>query len=65
MHQVIEKGTGFKHYEMFPWWSDECKNASQARIKAFIKVKASFSFNDLVECKKAQAVGRRVIRKAE
>ena len=63
--EIIGKGSGSEQRHMVPWWTDECKKAVQARNKAFKKVKASFSFNDLIEYKKTQAVVRRVIRQAK
>ena len=63
--QFIGKTTRCGQRKMVPWWTDECREAIQVRNNAFKKVKSTFSFADLVEYKRAQAMVRKVIRKAK
>lgn len=50
---------------MVLWWNEDCNEAIRNKRKAFRKLKNTHNFQNLVKYKVAQAVVRRVVRKAK
>lgn len=60
--EVIGRSSGRQGRKMVPWWSDECTNAIRIRNKAFKVLKASHTYHNLLEYKRAQARVKRIIK---
>lgn len=50
---------------MVPWWNEDCNEAIRNKRKAFRKLKSTHNFQNVINYKAAQAVVRRVVRKAK
>jgi hypothetical protein len=63
--KYIPKSKGSRRSKMVPWWNEECNEAIKIKRKMFRKLKSTHNFQNLVNYKAAQAVVRRVVRKAK
>lgn len=59
--EVIGKKKVGGKKKAFPWWNDECSEAVSKRNKA-LRVRRTFSYNDFISYKKAQAIASKIIR---
>ena len=63
--QVIPMGTVGRKSNSVPWWTEECRGAVKGRKRAFRMLKRSHNFQHRIQYKQAQAVVRRIIRRAK
>lgn len=63
--EIIGKKKTINRKKAVPWWNKECSKAVRERNKAMKKARKSVLFSEYINFKRAQAIVKREVRKAE
>lgn len=63
--EVIGRKKANDKKKAVPWWNEECSEVVSKRNNALKKVRKTLNYNDFINYKRAQAIVRKIIRRAK